>query len=110
MFSCLPDCQLSELGAIDWLWLLAFGVFVYASSRLWARWAFSYNKYPFTSLRWHAPRFIYIAFVTAMLTVVPVYTFLGEDAGYWYSRILYFPTTFIAYVAWLLVELNDPEK
>ena len=110
MFSCLPDCQLSELSASDWLWLLAFGVFVYASSRLWARWAFSYDKYPMTSLRWHAPRFIYIAFVTAMLTVVPAYTFFGEDFGYWYSHILYFPTILIAYAAWLLVDVNKPSE
>ena len=108
MFECLPRCELSQLTLTDALWLAAFGFVVYAGSRLWQRWAFSRNQHPITDLRWHIPRFIYVAFVTTMLTSVPVYTFFGDTLGYWYSKSLLAPTIIIAYGAWLVVSLNDP--
>jgi len=110
VFGCLPDCELSELGVIDSLWLLAFGVTVYALSRLWAKWAFNRNQHPVSDLRWHIPRFTYIAFITLMLTSVPLYTFVSADIGYWYSRFFLAPTMMIAYFAWLLVDSTDPRK
>ncbi|WP_430461855.1 hypothetical protein ACQUQU_03440 [Thalassolituus sp. LLYu03] len=110
MFECLPRCELSQLTLTDGLWLAAFGVCVYVASRQWQRWAFSRHHHAPNDLRWHLPRFIYIAFVTIMLTSVPAYTFLGADTGYWYSRTLLWPTIAIAYVAWLLVDASDPRK
>lgn len=108
MFGCLPSCELSQLTFSDWAWLAAFGVTVYALSRLWGKWAFTRNHHPMNDLRWHIPRFIYVAFVTTMLTVVPIYTFLGDTLGYWYGRLLLAPTIIIAYAAWLFVDVNDP--
>ena len=110
MFSCLPACQLSDLTFTDSLWLAAFGITVYALSRLWGKWAFSRQRYAASDWRWHLPRLLYVAFVTVMLTSVPIYTFIGDNLGDWYASTLLLPTIIVAYVAWLLVDANDPRK
>ena len=110
MFTCLPHCQISELGLLDWGLLIAFGISVFMLSTLWRRWAFSRESHTPEHLRWHLPRFIYVLFVTAMLTLLPIATFLGSDSGYWYGKFFLLPTAAVAYFAWLIVDINDPDK
>ena len=110
MLTCQPGCEVSTLSVTDWAWLMAFGITVYALSRLWGKWAFSRQRYPAYDLRWHIPRLIYVAFVTAALTLLPIYTFAGGTLGDWYALLFYLPTVILAYSAWLIVDINDPRK
>ncbi len=89
LFACNPDCSITTLTALDWAVMLR-------------KWAFNWNKYPDTSIKWHVPRFIFIAFILAVITTPIVWSIFGHLAAKMYGQFIFPEAACVIYFIWLL--------
>ncbi len=102
LFICSPDCNIENLTTVDWLLVLSFLFSVYIISTLFRKWAFSRNKYPETSLKWHIPRFIYIATVFALTTMPVVWWLFGYTGAKIFGQFILPESVFVIYIMWTI--------
>ncbi len=110
LFTCNPNCTVGNLSAMDWAVVAVLFIVIYFVSTAWRKWAFSRNKYPETSIKWHVPRFIYIAFVLAIATIPLVWWLFDHTGAKIYGQFIFPECAFIAYFLWTLCseEHNKP--
>jgi hypothetical protein len=102
LFACNPNCNLENLTALDWMLALGFFCSIYIVTTLFRKWAFSRNKYPETSLKWHMPRFVYIATVFALVTMPIVWWLFGYTGAKIFGQFILPETVFVIYLMWAL--------
>jgi len=102
LFACNPDCSITTLTALDWAVTLAILVIVFTITRMLRKWAFNWNKYPDTSIKWHVPRFIFIAFILAVITTPIVWSIFGHLAAKMYGQFIFPEAACVIYFIWLL--------
>ena len=100
LFICSPDCNIENLTTVDWLLVLSFLFSIYVIATLFRKWAFSRNKYPETSLKWHIPRFIYIATVFALTTMPVVWWLFGYTGAKIFGQFILPESVFVIYIMW----------
>ncbi|PCI46606.1 MAG: hypothetical protein COB51_06930 [Moraxellaceae bacterium] len=101
LFICNPDCSIFDLTFLDWGAVLSFLISIYVLTTVLRRWAFEWNNYPETSFKWHIPRFIFIAFIFAMVTLPLIWRVFGYLGAQIYGQFIYPEAVFIVYIAWL---------
>tara|TARA_R110001606_G_C15387987_1_gene651158 strand:+ start:2056 stop:2430 length:375 start_codon:yes stop_codon:yes gene_type:complete len=106
LFSCNPDCSIEKLMAMDWVVVFGFFLFIYLVSTVWRKWAFSRNKYPQTSIKWHIPRFIYISTVFSLVSMPIVWWLFGYTGAKIFGLFILPESVFVLYILWTL----SPDK
>ena len=101
-FTCSPNCTVENLAAMDWLVVAGLFIVIYSVSTVWRKGAFSWNKYPETSIKWHVPRFIYIAFVLAVVTIPLVWWLFGYIWAKVYGQFIFPECALVAYFLWVM--------
>lgn len=102
LFACDPNCNIQHLTAVDWLLVLGFFFSIYIIATLLRKWAFSRNKYPETSLKWHIPRFIYITTIFACITMPVVWWLFGYAGAKIFGQFILPESVLVIYIAWAL--------
>tara|TARA_R110000822_G_scaffold279213_1_gene400988 strand:- start:54 stop:425 length:372 start_codon:yes stop_codon:yes gene_type:complete len=102
LFSCNPNCSIENLKALDWLAVLGFFLVIYLVSTVWRKWAFSRNKYPETSIKWHVPRFIYIATVFSLVSMPTVWWLFGYTGAKIFGQFILPESVIVLYILWAL--------
>ena len=99
MFSCDPNCSFSELGLLEWLFILGFGLSVMILVTLFRKWAFRPRDASPTSLSWHLPKLVFIAVILFLVTAPMVWAAFGH-LGLKLYGVFVFPTAvFVIYMA-----------
>jgi len=102
LFACNPDCNIENLTTLDWAITLGFFLAVYIITTLFRKWAFSRDKYPETSIKWHIPRFVYIATVFALVTMPIVWWLFGYTGAKIFGQFVLPESVFVIYLMWTL--------
>ncbi len=101
LFSCNPNCSISNLDFWDWAVAVSFFIVIYLLTTLVRKWVFSRSKYPETSIKWHVPRFIFIALICAIVTIPIAWSIFGHFGAKIFGKFIYPETAIIVYFAWL---------
>lgn len=102
LFSCNPDCSIERLTALDWFAIFGFFLIIYMVFTGWRKWAFSRNEYPETSIKWHVPRFIYIATVFSLVTTPIIWWLFGYTGAKIFGQFILPESVFVMYILWML--------
>ncbi|RVU31015.1 hypothetical protein [Neptunomonas marina] len=102
LFACHPNCSLQSLALVDWLAVVALCFAIIFVFTVWRQWAFSHSQYPAASIRWHIPRFIYIAVVLALLTIPAVWWLFGYTGVKLFGQFGFPVLAIVGYILWLL--------
>lgn len=102
LFSCNPNCSLESLMLLDWVAVMGFFLITYIVSTVWRKWAFSRNKYPETSIKWHVPRFIYIATVFSLMSMPIAWWLFGHTGAKIFGQFILPESVFGLYILWIL--------
>lgn len=103
LFACNPNCVLTDLGMGEWLVILLFLSLIILATSILRKWAFVWNKSPESSFKWHIPRFAFISFTVAVITIPGVNFLLGNDWAYIYAKVVLAPICIAAYLGWLVL-------
>lgn len=100
LFICNPNCSLADLTLLDWSVVLGFLLVVFVITTLLRRWAFSSNQAPVSSLKWHLPRFLFVALVLAVVTVPIIWMIFGYTGARLYGQFVYPGLALVVYMLW----------
>ena len=100
LFSCNPNCSVESLTVLDWIAVFGFFFLIYFVSTVWKKWAFSRNKYPEASIKWHLPRFLYIAIVFTMATLPIAWWLFGCTGAKIFGQLVLPELVFVIYLLW----------
>jgi len=106
MFSCDPNCSLSDLGLIEWLFILGFTLSVMTLMTLFRKWAFRPRDISPTSLSWHLPKIAFIAVVLLIITAPIVWSLFGYLGLKLYGAFI-FPTAVVVIYMILPDEIDN---
>lgn len=110
LFSCNPDCTLSDFGTAEWLAIVLVFILGVVLTTLLRKWAFEWNRIPESRLMWHVPRFVFVSFVVLMITVPSVILVFGWDAGYLYGKVIAPEICIVVYLLWLALSDGKTDK
>ena len=102
LFKCTPNCSLSELTLLDWGITLYLLLITFAVITLLRKWAFEWNQYTASSIKWHIPRFLFITVLLAIVTIPIVWSIFGSIGAKIYGQFIFPEVAFIVYIIWLL--------
>ena len=102
LFACNPNCNIENLKVLDWMLALVFFCLICIVTTVFRKWAFSRNKYPEKSLKWHMPRFFYMATVFAVVTMPMVWGLFGYTGAKVFGQFILPETVFVFYLMWAL--------
>ena len=108
VFACLPQCELADLGLIEWLLIILSIGLVYGLTTFAIEIVFGRSQHDPNSLCWHFPRFLFIALVVAFLTVSPLALLFGFNIASIYAKTALPFICIITYFVWL-VSYKEPD-
>ena len=100
IFSCLPQCQTSQLNIYEWIIILVSITLVFYITRAITKLAFTSHKNEQDSVKWHIPRFVFITSIVSFVTTAPIVLLFGFDVAKTYIKALPF-ISIIIYLIWL---------
>lgn len=102
LFACDPECSLDSLTLLEWFTVFVFFIVVYFTLVLLRKWAFSRNTYAETSMKWHLPRFLYVAFIFSLITMPVVWWLFGHVGAKIFGQFILPESALIVYLLWVL--------
>lgn len=102
LFSCNPECQISDLGLPEWTVVISLLLSVFFLVTYYRKWAFSDRGHAETSIKWHLPKIIFVTICMAVVMFPPIWVTFGQIAGRVFAKEI-FPWLVIGvYVIWLM--------
>lgn len=100
LFSCNPNCSIANLTLLDWSVVFGLLLLVFSFTTLLRKWAFSSNQVSVSSLKWHLPRFFFVALVLAAVTIPVIWMIFGYTGARLYGQFVYPGLAFVVYMLW----------
>jgi putative flippase GtrA len=101
MFECGLMCPVEDLSIAELAIVFAASAALLGSIFWYRKWAFSYEKHPDSSWRWHLPRLAFVIAAVAAITLPLVWAVFGYLGARLYSGTAFPFVTIVLYMAWL---------
>ena len=108
LFSCLPECHISQLGIYEWLLIIVSIALIYFIVRFTNALVLNSTDHKYSNNWWHAPKIVYISLLVGFVTASPVILLLGFDIARLYAKTLLPILCIIIYLLWL--SYSDEQK
>jgi len=107
IFSCFPQCQLSQLGIFEWIIILISISFVYIIMTAIIKNIFNSSKQNENSIRLRLQRFLFTTLVVGFISTAPLMMMFSYEVVRFYVKTILPILCVVTYLAWLITNKED---